>query len=306
MIEENHLIEQWKKWNEQGFIPGPDESETAFQERIAFCLGLEHKLEQIEGAKLPFEKDNQQSQEVLEEALPLTKKLYDIQPQWVPLFFNNHQLAPWHGGCAWIFQLNDQTPTSSFLQLRLHFLNSKSFLGIYQCRELIAHELAHVGRMLYQEPQFEEFFAYQSSSSRFSRWLGPIVQSSRESFCFILLLGLVILTDFALLSTGTQMPALSWGLKLLPVALIAYAFMRLIFRHRILKRCLQKLETFYPHGQAKHLLYRLRDKEIKQFSRSTPAKIKAFIDQAANDSFRWRFLKALYPPSKTQIINYNQ
>lgn len=295
MIEETHMIDQWKEWNAQGFIPGPDESEEAFQKRISFCLNLEHNLQQIEGAKLPFEKDDHQSEEILDEALPLTKKLYDIQPKWVPLFFNNQQLAPWHGGCAWIFQFNDETPTAAFLQLRTSFRNSKNFLGIYQCRELIAHELAHVGRTLYQEPQFEEFFAYQSSSSRFSRWIGPMVQSSKESFFFILLLGLVILTDVALLSTGIKMGTLAWGIRLLPLALIVYAFVRLIYRHHILKRCLQKLKAFQSHNQAKHLLYRLRDKEIKNFSRSTPSKIQEFIEKESKKSFRWRFLKALYP-----------
>lgn len=293
------MIEQWRKWNDQGFIPGPEEGEKSFQERIAFCENLEQNLQQNASTKLPFEKNNDQSQEILEEALPFTQKLYGIQPRWVPLFFNNHQLAPWHGGCAWIFQLNEQTPTASFLQLRARFLTSKSFLGIYQSRELVAHELAHVGRMLYQEPQFEEFFAYQSSSSKLTRWLGPIVQTSRESFFFILLLGLVVLTDVALISVGAHMPLLSWGLKLLVGGLIVYALARLIYRHHVLNLCLKKLKILLPSHQAKHFLYRLRDKEIKQFSRSAPSKIHQYIEQGAENSFRWRFLKALYPFSKT-------
>lgn len=298
MDEKKDLINQWQEWNGQGFIPGPNESEIAFQERIAFCRNLEKNLEQQVGADLPFEVSDRQSKEILEGVLPLTQKLYGIQPHWVSLFFSNYQLAPWHGGCAWIFQLNEQTPTAAFLQLRAHFRNSSNFLGIYQRRELIAHELAHVGRMLYEEPEFEEIFAYQSSSSRWRRWLGPIVQSSRESFFFIIILGLVILTDFALLSLGPKMAALVWWVKILPIAMIVLALGRLIYRYQTFNRCLRKLEGLYSPSDARHLLYRLRDSEIKELSRLSLEKIQEFIDQEALQSFRWQFLKAVYPPTK--------
>jgi hypothetical protein len=296
MDEETKKLSQWQEWNKQGFIPGPEESEEAFQERIVFCQNLAQHLVQTVGANFPFDMGDQQSREILEEVLPFTQKLYGIQPQWVPLFFNNYQLSPWHGGCAWIFQLNDHTPTAAFLQLRARFRNSLTFWGIYQRRELIAHELAHVGRMLYQEPEFEEFFAYQSSSTSWRRWLGPIIQSSKESLFFIFLLVAIIIIDFALLSLPT-MTALAWWVKLIPLALVIFALGRLIYRHRILQRCLQRLEAFYSPQQARHLLYRLRDNEIKQFSHSSPLAIQEFMDQAIYQSFRWRFLKTLYSPA---------
>lgn len=297
-MNEENALNYWREWNRQGLIPGPEESETAFQERVMFCQNLQQNLVQLVGANLPFDTHDPPSKEVLEEALPLTQELYGIEPQWVNIFFSNYQLAPWHGGCAWIFQLNEQTPTAAFLQLRSRFRDASHFLGIYHRRELIAHELAHVGRMLYQEPQFEEFFAYQSSSSRWRRWLGPIVQSSKESFFFILLLGLVILTDFALFSLGPKMAAIAWGVKLLPVIFIVFALGRLIWRHQTFKRCLRQLENLFSSLVAKHFLYRLRDEEIKQFSHFSPQQIREFIDKAAEQSFRWRFLKMLYSPEK--------
>lgn len=297
MEEEDDSLRMWQEWNRQGFIPGPEETESAFQERVAFCQNLEQQLVQGVGANLPFEVGDQKSKGLLEEVLPFAQNLYGIQPQWVPLFFSNYQLAPWHGGCAWIFQLNDHTPTAAFLQLRAQFRNSLTFLRIYQRRELIAHELAHVGRMLYQEHQFEEILAYQSSSSSWRRWLGPIVQSSKESFFFIFLLGVVILADFALLSLGPKMAAIAWWIKLVPLAFIALAIGRLIDRHRTFKRCLRHLEALYSPQEARHLRYRLRDSEIKQFSRLSSSAIRDFITSAAERSFRWRFLKTLYPMS---------
>lgn len=285
---------EWPKWNEEGFIPGPLESEEEFKKRIDYCHHLESHLKNSLGTELPFETQDPNSKEVLEQTLPLTQNLYGIQPCWVPLFFGNYQLAPWHGGCAWIFQLNDQTPTAAFLQLRGNFYKASRFLGIYHRRELIAHELAHVGRMLYQEPKFEEFFAYESSPSRWRRWLGPIVESSKESFIFMLVLGFIFMIDFALFSLGPIMSAWGWWLKLIPLLLICWAFGRLSYRHYILNRCLKRLQTCLPQRQAKHLLYRLLDREIEQFGKWSPEKIKEYVNQEAISSFRWTFLKELY------------
>jgi hypothetical protein len=298
MTIEKAPLSVWQEWNAKGFIPSPDESESAFRERIVFCQNLEQHLAQKEGGELPFEMNDPKSKELLEEVLPLTEKLYGIQPSWVPLFFSNYQLAPWHGGCAWIFQLNMNTPTAAFLQLRSRFRNSSTFLGIYDRPELIAHELSHVGRMVYQEPHFEEFLAYQSSSSQWRRWLGPIVQSSKESLFFILLLGAVILADFALLSVEHTMVASSWWIKLIPLVVIVLAIGRLIYRQQIFKHCLENLETLYPPEEARHLRYRLLDNEMKQFSHFSPFEIENFMENVAQYSFRWRFLKALYPPLK--------
>lgn len=287
--------EKWKEWNAQGFIPGPEESEEEFIRRIDFCQNLEQNLLMKSGEiQLPFELHVEQSQEILQEAFPLTEKLYGIRPSWVPVFFSNYHLAPWHGGCAWIFQLDEKTPTAAFLQLRARFLSTPHYLGIYRRSELIAHELAHVGRMMYEEPQYEEFFAYHSSSSRWRRALSPIVQSSRESFLFILLLGLMILVDFAVLSIGLQWIVAIWALELLPLGLIGLALGRLVYRHLTLKKCLRNLESLCSSDKARHLLYRLRDGEIKAFSRMTSVQIEGFVNDSAKSNFRWRFLKNLF------------
>lgn len=294
------LANQWQEWNIQGFIPGPNEAETSFAERVAFCQHLEQHLIQKVGAELPFQVGDQNNQDLLQDALPLTQDLYGIRPQWVPLFFSNYQLAPWHGGCAWIFQLDEQTPTTAFLQLRARLRNFPSYLGIYRRTELIAHELAHVGRMLYQEPQFEEILAYQSSSSSWRRWLGPIVQSSKESLFFILLLGVIILSDFALLSLNMKSAmVIAFWIKTIPFFLIFVGLGRLIYRHRLYKKCLKNLTLLYQQPKiARHLLYRLRDSEIKQFAHFSPKQIQNFIRSAEKTSFRWLFLKTLYSPSK--------
>ena len=100
------------------------------------------------------------------------------------MIFSNERLAPWHGGCAWIFQFAEGLPTAALIQLRQVFSRQPTFLGIYHRDELLTHELVHVGRMKFEEPRFEELFAYETSTSAFRRWFGPLIQASwGDRFC---------------------------------------------------------------------------------------------------------------------------
>lgn len=279
---------QWNAWNRQGFIPGSQETEEDFMKRIVFCENLESELVKKVGADLPFEVGDSQSKQILQHSLDETKVIYGMAAAWVPLFFSNYQLAPWHGGCAWIFQFDETVPMAAFLQLRARFRDHVTYLGLYHRDELIAHELSHVGRMMYEEPKFEEILAYRSSKSHLRRWLGPIVQSSKESLFFILALGVYAITDAALLSVYHPMAAqVLLGFKLVLAGLVAYALGRLAWRQSLYRRCVKKLSKLYSHPE--HVAYRLRDSEIRQFASSSVEQIREWIDQ--QESFRWRFLK---------------
>lgn len=286
-------MNQWTECNIQGFIPGPTETEEKFLERVSFCKNLEQHLSASKSG-FPFQANDPQSKEIVSEAFDLTEKLYGIRPNWVPAFFSNYQMSPWHGGCAWIFQLDAHSPVSAFLQLRAKFLNDSTFLKIYKRKELLAHELAHVGRMNYQEPQFEEMFAYQSSSAKWRRFFGPIVQSSKESLYFILLLGLAVIADAALITFPNQINSISILIKLIPILVLLLALGRLYLRHRIFEKCKTKLASLFGATKGQHLLYRLTDKEIKHFSKSSLSSIQTFIEGSSKSSFRWKFLKTLY------------
>src|SRR5262249_41382347 len=122
MISDSELLQ----WNHQGLIPAPDESEERFRKRALYCLQIRQKLietpEMVDyGVQLP------QAEAALTEGHQQTNSLYDMAPTWVPVFFSNSQLAPWHGGCATIFQISDDSPTSAFLQLRAVFKDRTSF-----------------------------------------------------------------------------------------------------------------------------------------------------------------------------------
>lgn len=294
MTEENKIT-HYTQWNFQGFIPGPQEDESSFLERISFCIDLIPHLQKETSVDLPFDLTERAPLSSLQGSLSITEEFYGIRPDWVPIFFSNHQLTPWHGGCAWIFQLHSHSPLASFLQLRASLKQNDSFLGLYKRNELISHELAHVGRMSFDEPKYEEFFAYSSSPSKWRAWWGPMIQSSKESLYFVFLLAFLFIADLSLFSIDHPSAAhLSWQLKLLPVGCILLAFFRLVWKRWIFSRALKNLSSLYEKREAFHLMYRLTDDEIEKFASLTPEEIRHFMSESATASFRWNFLQKIY------------
>lgn len=280
------------EWNQQGLIPGPDEGEESFIQRAEYSTNLKENL----GREVPLEFGDLDTKGILQEAYPTTQRLFDISPRWIPLFFSNHKLAPWHGGCAWIYQLGEDTPTTAFLQLRRAFRTTSHYLGIYERKELIAHEIAHVGRMVFEEPKFEEFFAYKTSDSWFRSYFGPIVQSAWESAIFLLVLLATVLLDFFLLSSGhpDAIDYVLWN-KSIPIGLLFYSLVRLWWRHRQFSRCYAHLRKVCNDEQkAAAIMYRLTDHEITTFSASSSLQINSYFAEQAPQSLRLKLIKSIY------------
>lgn len=286
--------------NQQGFIPGPEETEEAFQSRTTYCLHLKNTLEEELKEILPFKKPKEYP-ECFQEALAITQRLYKISPSWIPLFFSNYRLLPWYGGCAWIFKKeipfssDTPPPTGAFLQLRKSFYKAKKRLWIYERSELIAHELVHVGRMEFNEPKFEEHLAYRTSSSKWRQWWGPIAQSPWETTLFAGLLLLIFLLDMGTILWGkeTFYWKLMW-LKIVPLFLFVAGVIRLIIRHKQINRCLKTLQSVFHLDVAQAVLYRLTDKEIITISKMDPQNIESFLNK--NNTLRWRVIREAYFP----------
>lgn len=179
MNEETRLV-----LNQKGLIPGPHETPEEFERRAVYCLGLRETLAHAHGDVIPSDVMEKENAPPLEEAWEITRPLYDFAPSWAPLFFSNHELAPWHGGCAWIFHMSQDAPMGALFQLRRAFKKRSTFLGIYERSVLLAHESVHVARMAFEEPKFEEILAYRTSESRFQKYIGPLPESSRETSVF--------------------------------------------------------------------------------------------------------------------------
>lgn len=301
------------KYNDQGLIPGPNESLSAYNERIQACLGLKELIAKSPSQTFPFQPDELSSPSILENATSKILALYAIDPKWLPIFFSNYRLAPWHGGCAWIFQLEDEGPRMAFLQLRKSFAIKKNYLSLYNRDELVAHESAHVGRMLFDEPRFEEILAYRSSQSTWRAWLAPIVQSSTESLVFIGTLFSILLLDFYYLITGNEETYLtmSW-MKAIPLGLFFLALIRLGRRQRTFKKCLKTLQILFQdvdqiktserkenspginEALANHVIFRLTDDEITHFASLDASSIWEYAQTERTKTLRWRLLWLAY------------
>lgn len=280
--------------NQLGLIPGPNEPADEFTVRANYCLTLKDHLSEEFKEHLGSVSDD--SINKLSKGFSIIASTYDLSPTWIPIFFNNYQLPPWHGGCAWIFQMTETSPTAALLQLRRSLHESSKYLGIYHRDELVSHELAHVGRMKFEEPQFEEILAYRTSFSAFRRWFGPILQSSFESMLFVISLALIVFIDLFLLFFYNYEAYLSamW-LKVIPVSMICLALIRLGGRQRRFNRCLANVESCLqnPH-QALSVLYRLSDREITSFSKMKIEEIRAYASKEAESSLRWQLILKAY------------
>lgn len=282
-----------KQYNSEALIPGPGESEEEFIKRAEYCLHIRKHLLDKTDSPFPKKKESDPTSS-LNEVFKKTKELYDISPSWVPIIYDNHKLSCWHGGCAWIFQLEEEAPISAILQLRASLATNPNLLGLYKKEEIIAHEFSHIGRMAFEEPLFEEVFAYRSSPSSFRRWLGPITKSSIESGLFALSLFLLVMLDlFLILSGYSETYYEAMWLKFLPISMIGYGLFRLFRRHQTLKACVTKLKNCTHSDQkAWSIAYRLQDQEILSFSKMTQKEILSYINK--ENSLRWKAIKSCY------------
>lgn len=278
--------EDFQRYNTLGFIPGPQETEEAFLERVHYCENLKSQFTEQLGQQIPVELSSMPS-ELQKTVNEKTRKLYDIVLDWVPIVFSNYKMFPWHGGCAWIFQMSADTPTAAFFQLRKSLAKKSTYMGIYDREELIVHETAHVGRMLFREPKFEEILAYRSSKSAFRSFFGPIIQAPWETLLLLILLFLSFLGELFLDGSMSQ-----W-FKIATLGLIILGIVRVCLRQWQFSRCYAVLKTLLKSSEkADAVIYRLVDREIIAFGKMTSEELRSYINK--EDSLRWQMIYKVY------------
>ena len=223
--------------NLKGLIPGPQESEEEFLQRLAKIEAL-----QVDGVPL--------SPSDWAEAHAVLKPLFGIRPDWVRAYYSRKDLPFWQAAATWI---EGSIPS---IQLKPPFQKG-SYYKLYSRREVLAHETVHAARAAFSEPRFEEIFAYKTSARAFTRWVGPLFKRSWESYLMIAL-----------------MPLLATPLFSLPLLAIAFGSLRLAHAHWHLHLCTKKLAPFVKNPQA--ILLRLTDREILLFGRMSQEAIQAY------------------------------
>ncbi len=151
MIENASLLGYFQR----GLIPGPDESEEAFLQRIEQAQPLSHlEWKEISSA-------------------------FGFVIDWVPISYSNHKIAWWEGAATWIS--DDRLPS---IQLRTSFKKG-SFLG-YSRSDVLTHESVHAARMRFEQPQFEEMLAYSTALQAWKRFFGPLFSRTWEPLVLLL------------------------------------------------------------------------------------------------------------------------
>ena len=285
MMLDSHILEL----NKKGFIPAPNETEESFLKRVAGAVGFNVSV------TLPFNNDNAIPSGHKKEALNIVEDLFDISPTWVPAFYHNYALAPWHAANSWIISEKEQPPVS-LIQLKRKFKEKTTFLKIYHREEVIAHELVHAGHTAFEKSKYEEIFAYQTAKSPLRRYLGPIISSVIEAWIFIITMAIVLIIDmiFLIIPTISWIPIIS-GLQLLPWAVLITLLGRLIWRQYQYKKCVAKLYQISKiKKKARAITFRLTDKEIALFSKKSIQYILEYIEKNKKNSLRWQFIYLSY------------
>lgn len=251
-------FEQLLEWNRQGIIPGPKESFENFIARATTC------------AALPLQEESR-------EAANLTAQLFDSKPLWVPIRFSSERLLPWQGGCAWIAKDLTQTLSPIEIQLKPTFQKGSAYCGLYTLQELLSHELAHAGRLAFEEPAYEERFAYETSSSAFRRHFGPLISDRWNQVAFLAAI-LLSLIPYGFLS---------------PVLLLLFLLLHEGIQKNRYDRCLTNLESCC-HQSARAVRYRLTDSEIILFSKMNGGEIFDYALKSAETELRWKVLVKAY------------
>jgi len=269
-----------KKYNEKGWIPGPLEEKKQFEKRIE---ALDHFF-----SYPPEDVDKFLTDRDWTSACEITRHLYDFTPDWVVAHYSNRKLSFFQGAATWITEReNLRIP---LIQLREKFETGK-LLGLYRRDEVLAHEAVHAARMQFDEPLFEEVFAYQTSPRFFRRFLGPLFQSTWEAYTFIFLLLLPIGIEIATFLQYDLGPVVH--LRWAPLIFFGYLATRLLFLRSILALALRKIAKYLADPKKKWAVaFRLKDKEIFSFALQSEKKLADFLKE--QKSLRWDLLGQNY------------
>lgn len=228
------LLDSYQK----GFLVGPNETEEEFSNRIRKTTEL-----------------------LLDPKFPeLPCGTFSIISPSLLCLRSSKKLPFWFGGMTWICEIEKTIIPVLQLPKRMRF-------SWIQEAEVITHEQIHALRALFQEPKFEEILAYRTSRSPFRRNVGPLFQTDRESFLFLLC---------AVAGPFTLVPLMTISLLL---------FTRLILRQRTFAKALKRLSVVYKEPEK--VIVCLTDQEILLYSK----KKENLIDRS---SLRWRQIQAVF------------
>ena len=271
-----------------GVIPGNGESSEEFFSRAQRTFDVQRKLFNkltLNGKELIFDGievdlSRKVDDYLLDGARELTSSMYGFKVEHIPGFFLSKSVGPLWGGCL----IGDPDIDLAVFFLRDIFKEKEKWL-FYSRTELGAHELCHSARYAINDPALEEYFAYQTSSSKLRRYLGNCFISDLDALLFVLPVLLLPIAQFMQLLFFPRM----WVFPFWIIALCypCYLFIRNQRAHRIIKRAkaaMQRADVEKPEA----VLFRMTSEEIKEIGRLKDKEdILQYIRNKAETELRW-------------------
>lgn len=250
--------------SKRGLIVGPNETEEQFIQRVEKLNALssnppaqcDHFLTDTDWIR-PFE---------------TTRALYNIAPDWIVGYYSDAKLPLYQGAATWIEE--KQGIRLPLIQLKKRFSYEKSALR----SDILSHEAIHAARLQFDEPYFEEHFAYRTSRKWLRRFFGPLFQKNWEALVFILLFFLPLGSEIA----RFYLPEV-WVLDFvffIPWCFTGLLLLRLFSCHALFALAKRRLSSLA-------LMLHLTDREILKLA-LTPKRFKG------DHSLRWRQINATF------------
>jgi len=241
-VDSKALIKLYRR----GFLPGPNESEEAFLQRVEMCEEIA-KDPQRALRNLPLS-----DFDLCTEPLGLVEPL-NFTFDTLLTVRSDKRLPFWEGAATWSFELEGggQLP---ILQLR----KNRSYMSL---EEIVSHEAVHILRTAFDEMRFEEILAYRTSKKGWRRYFGPLFRRPRESLIFALLTLGAFALEVILLAL---FPFAVWAVYLFifPLSYVSFLLLRLVRDQRIFSRCLSKLKRRFKEHDSEELALFFTDREI--------------------------------------------
>ena len=269
-----------EEYNHRGWIPGPEETKETYLKRIE---ALDHFY-----SHPPHDIDHFLTSRDWKRANEKLIHLYDFAPDWIVAYYSNKKLSFFQGAATWISEKNHlRIP---LVQLKKKFEEGGLF-KLYRREEVLAHEAIHAARMQFDEPRFEEMFAYKTSPHFFRRFFGPLFEKPWEANLFIILAFLPIIAE-AFRLFWFDHPSFDYVLAP-TLTFLSYLLARLLVLRFTLALALKRLKGMLKNPMKKWAVaLRLKDREIFRFAYEKKDKLDAFLKQ--EKTLRLQLLKDTY------------
>jgi hypothetical protein len=277
-------LEALAQLDERGFLIGPDEAIADYAKRLKEIrdnvVALNEELKA--GPKQFFEfslvaKDRIPMSVYRGEAESMTHGLYDFSIDWIPGFYTNTSMGILYAGCA-LYAYED---FFAVFILRKSFQKKSRWL-IYNRTELMAHELCHIARIGFRSEVYEEYFAYQTASSGFRRFIGGVLRSARDTWIMLGSVILLLVMQVINVLRGNYTPLV----YLIPLAAGTYLLGRYLIARGRVRRAQRNLANAFGEDAALPLLFRSSDADIAALSQQEDP--RDWIAKRAKTSIRWQ------------------